>query len=232
METLKPPEALCRIGKEFVQRNLAFRQGFFILVMERNKRNILIFFAGLWAFVEVSLGTVLSLSKVPFRGMLMASFACFILISFRVLNHTPRSSIYLATIVSVVKLIFSFGAGALNSAIAIFIEGLIAEIIFSLIRVNLFSSILAGALVVLYPFFHSLFTQTVIFGVDIFKLYNRILSELQQILKINNTIGVLELILFFSILYLLIGSIVGASSFWFSKNVLTRIIHYGKQARQ
>ncbi|MGB9912775.1 MAG: hypothetical protein ACPLRO_05350, partial [Candidatus Kapaibacteriota bacterium] len=120
----------------------------------------------------------------------------------------------------------------LNSAIAIFIEGLIAEIIFSLIRVNLFSSILAGALVVLYPFFHSLFTQTVIFGVDIFKLYNRILSELQQILKINNTIGVLELILFFSILYLLIGSIVGASSFWFSKNVLTRIIHYGKQARQ
>jgi len=45
--------------------------------MNRNEQKILVFFAGLWSAIEVSLGTILSLSKIPFRGLLLASIGCF-----------------------------------------------------------------------------------------------------------------------------------------------------------
>lgn len=191
--------------------------------MTKEERKIFIFFAGIWSLLEVSLGTVLSLSKVPFRGMLMASFACFILVTFRTLVNKPQSSIYLASIVAVVKLIFSLGAGAINSAIAIFIEGLIAEFVFSIANVNVFSSLIAGALLVVYPFFHSLFAQTVIFGVDIFKIYNKILFEIQQVLGISNNIGITEVILIFSFIYIFIGAAIGSMAYLFSKKINKRI---------
>lgn len=136
----------------------------------------------------------------------------------------PRSSLYLASVVATIKLFFSLGAGAFNSALAIFIEGLLAEAIFGLAKVNLFSSILVGALVLLYPFLHSLFMQTMIFGVDIFKIYNKILVEFQQIVNLQTKFGIFEMILIFVFIYLIIGVVVGILSFYFSKNVLKKVI--------
>ncbi|QLH53462.1 MAG: hypothetical protein CH6_1461 [Candidatus Kapaibacterium sp.] len=208
-----------------LRATLPNRQGlFFWRIMDRKEKKIFVFFAGLWALVEVSLGTILSLSKVPFRGLLMASFACFILIAFRMFVDKPRSSLYLASVVATIKLFFSLGAGAFNSALAIFIEGLLAEAIFGLAKVNLFSSILVGALVLLYPFLHSLFMQTMIFGVDIFKIYNKILVEFQQIVNLQTKFGIFEMILIFVFIYLIIGVVVGILSFYFSKNVLKKVI--------
>jgi hypothetical protein len=184
----------------------------------------LVFFAGLWSAIEVSLVTILSLSKIPFRGLLLASIGCFFIVSFRYIVDKPRVSIYLASIVAVVKLIFSLGAGGFNSAVAIFLEGLIAEIIFSVLKANLISSSLVGGGVVVYPFFHSLVTQTLIFGVDIFRIYNKILGEIQLLFGKTNKFTIFELIIIFALIYFLVGCVVGLLSFYFAKKVVKPIL--------
>jgi hypothetical protein len=198
-------------------------------MLNTKERKILIFFAGLWAAIEVSLGTILSLSKVPFRGFILAAMATFFLIATRTLINKPRTSLYIATLVAVVKFIFSIGAGAFNSAIAIFIEGIIAEIIFSTLRLNLLSATIGGGFIVLYPFFHSLFAQTIIFGTDIFKIYNKILLEFQFLFGRKSTFGVKEIIITFALLYFVFGTIVGTFSYYFSKKTLVKIIKFSEE---
>ncbi len=192
--------------------------------MSKSEQKILVFIAALWATVEVSLGTILSLSKVPFRGFLLALGSCFFLVVARNIINKPRSSVYLASIVAIVKLIFSIGAGGFNSAVAIFLEGLIAEFTFSLIGFNIIATTIAGGGIVLYPFCHSLITQTIIFGVDIFKIYNKILAEFQILFGKSTQFTVVEVIAFFASVYFLFGLIAGALSFAFAKKIISPIL--------
>ncbi len=226
METFKPPEAIAELERSYfvILSPCLFGKGFLLKHMSKGEQKILVFLAALWATIEVSLGTILSLSKVPFRGFFLAMISCFFLIVARNIINKPRSSVYLASIVAIVKLIFSIGAGGFNSAVAIFLEGVIAEIVLSLIGFNIFSSAIAGGGIVLYPFCHSLLTQTIIFGVDIFKIYNKILSEFQILVGKSANFTIVEIIAFFAFVYFLFGLMVGAFSFVFSKKIIFPIL--------
>jgi len=198
-------------------------------MITKQEQKILVFFAAFWSAIEVSVGTILSLSKMPFRGFLLSSITCFFLISFRYIVDKPRTSLYLASIVAIVKLIFSFGAGGLNSALAIFLEGLIAEYIFSSLGINLISSSLVGGFIVLYPFVHGIAAQTLVFGADFIKFYNIIFRELQMILGKTINLTILELIMFFAMVYVIIGIIVGTISFFLAKKIIGPIIIHSKE---
>jgi hypothetical protein len=129
---------------------------------------IVAIFSSLWAAVEITIGTVLVMTKLPFRGAILTAIALGILIVVRRMIPRRGTALVMGVIVAVLRLLIG-GPKVLAIAPAIVIEGALVEIAFLMIAggigVTRFSCSLAGLLSVTYSFVHTILMLGVISGI-------------------------------------------------------------------
>jgi hypothetical protein len=181
--------------------------------MENNKRKneiiLTALFGTLWGVIEISIGTLLHASKMPFRGTLLTIIAVVIIIISRSFVNYKGSLVAISSVAAAIKLITLPGFN-ITPFLAIMIEGIIGEMVFSIFSYSLFSSLISGSLILLYTLTHSLIMQGVFFGFGIYNVYLEILNSIGKAINYNGEISYL-LIPVIILIYILLGMAAG----WF-----------------
>lgn len=166
-------------------------------------------FGALWGIIEISLGTILHASKIPFRGTALTIIAVVLITTSRSFINYKGSMILISTVAATLKLIMLPGFN-ITPFIAILMQGIIAEIVFTFFSYQLISSLLAGSSIMLYTLIHSLVMQGIFFGLGIYNVYIEIMNSIG---KAINYEGQMSLILIPVIVFIYILTGVGAG--WF-----------------
>lgn len=166
-------------------------------------------FGALWGIIEISLGTILHASKIPFRGTALTIIAVVLITTSRSFINYKGSMILISTVAATLKLIMLPGFN-ITPFIAILMQGIIAEIVFTFFSYQLISSLLAGSFIMLYTLIHSLLMQGIFFGLGIYNVYIEIMNSIG---KAINYEGQMSLILIPVIVFIYI--LTGAGAGWF-----------------
>lgn len=100
----------------------------------------------LWGALELSVGTVLHLSRIPLRGLVMVALGLICLTTLRRLRGRP-GVIVTAGIVAAFLKVFTLGGLYPGPLIGILLEALVVEIVFDVAGTHRISAVLSGAIV-------------------------------------------------------------------------------------
>ncbi|MBN1300740.1 MAG: hypothetical protein JW995_05955 [Melioribacteraceae bacterium] len=142
-------------------------------------------FAAVWGLAEISIGTFLHASKIPFRGAIMSLAAIMILVCARSVINYKGSLILLGIVTATFRLFLGVGFN-ITPFIAILLESLIAEIVLNKFGYNRITCVITGAAIMVYTLLHGLIMQAVFLGMDIYKIYYEL------VLSFTNKIGLDE----------------------------------------
>ncbi len=128
-------------------------------------------FGALWGVIETTLGSVIHLANIPFKGIILGGIGVTILLIGRL--FVPRRGATLAMgIVTAVLKMFSLGQSVNNPMLAIFIEALLAEGVLTLHgRISRKAFLLAGAAAIAWNFFHPFLTWGILAGQGILTIW-------------------------------------------------------------
>jgi hypothetical protein len=185
----------------------------------KNIKNIVYIslFASIWGVIEVFLGGYLQLFNLPFRGALMAGFACILLNISKIFVDLRGSVIYISLITAFLKLI-SFGSFKLGPIAGILIEGFIVEFIYIIFGSNNLSVFLASLFACLEGIPHFFITSWIIYGGSIFEAYLKTIEKVALIFKIKK-----DLYLWILFIWILGHVFIGLISGYISKILRERL---------
>jgi len=164
-------------------------------------------FAGLWGVMEVTVGTILHTSRLPFRGTLLTIAAVVIITIARSFINYRGSILALCTAAATIKLITLPGFN-ITPFIAIMMEGLIGEAVFTLMKYKLWACVVAGSSIMIYTLLHSLIMQGVFFGMGIYNVYIDLMNSLGKGLNYDGEMSYIMIPIIIS-LYLIVGGAAG-----------------------
>ena len=164
-------------------------------------------FAAIWSVFEITAGTFLHLAKVPFRGFIMSLIAAVILVIASGFINYKGAFVLIGAVAATFKAV-TIGGLVITPVIAIFLESVLAEVTFIIFGSSLLRAIIAGALVVFYTFVHGILAQLFFFGMNIYKIYSDILSEISTFADING-IGIVHLLIGIGLIHILFGIAAG-----------------------
>lgn len=131
--------------------------------MNKNSIISIAVFGTLWGFIEATLGNALHLLNLPFSGTVLASIAIIIILIARIYNPTKGSTVLMAIIAAFIKAM-SFATVKLGPFVAIIMEGILIELIFTSFGTKRIGFILSGLVMALYPIVQTIVTKTILFG--------------------------------------------------------------------
>lgn len=120
-------------------------------------------FGTFWGLSEASLGTVLHALRIPLSGSILSGIGLVILLIARIYNPTRGSSLLMGIIAGIIKII-SFSTIKLGPFIGIVMEGVIVELVMTVLGPNRTGFLSAGFLVGVYPIIQNVITKTILFG--------------------------------------------------------------------
>jgi hypothetical protein len=126
--------------------------------------------------VEVTVGSFLHALHLPGTGPFLSAVAAAFLVAQRVMLPRPGLSLATALVAALLKGLSPAGA-LLGPMLAIFMEGVLAELLFLLLGTNALSAFLCGGLAVLWSLGQKLAFQVVLYGGDILELYLELLRR-------------------------------------------------------
>jgi nucleoside-triphosphatase THEP1 len=123
----------------------------------------------IWAAIEIIAGSFLHNLKVPAAGTLLSMISVALLVLF--IRHWKETGIIVrAGIICALMKSISPSAVILGPMAAIFMEGLIIELILLIFRRNLFSFMVAGALAVTWALVQKIVSLLIIYGFDLIRI--------------------------------------------------------------
>ncbi len=177
--------------------------------LQQNDITITAIFGAFWGVIEVTLGTMLQISKIPFRGTFLTLIAIFIIMVSRSFLNYKGAILSVSFTAASLKLISIVGFN-ITPFFAIIMEGLIAELIFLLFPYSVFSSVAAGSLILFYTLIHGLIMQGIFFGPGIYGVYITIINGIGGEISYNGELSYL-VIPVIVVFYLCTGGLMG----WF-----------------
>lgn len=164
----------------------------------------------LWALNEAALGGLLHLLNIPFTGMIVGGVAS-VLISLLAFLSDKKGNIVKATIIVIVIKAVVSPYTPIAAFIAVLIQGILGEVLFSTKKFFTFSAVSLAILASLYSAMQKLFLLTILFGIT---LWNSIDIFFNYILKQFNFLGddisfSSYLIALYLILHLIFGVLFG-----------------------
>ncbi len=121
-------------------------------------------FGALWGAVEMSLGAVLHSVDIPFRGTVLTGIGMIIVLAGRIFVPRRGSTFLIGVVAALMKLL-SIGGNVLSPMLAILIEAGLAEIALTLWgEPSRKAFVTAGAVSVLWAFFHPFLSQGILAG--------------------------------------------------------------------
>ncbi len=153
-------------------------------------------FGALWGAVEVTVGSFLHALHLPGTGPFLSAVAAAFLVAQRVMLPRPGLSVATALVAALLKGLSPAGA-LIGPMLAIFMEGVLAELLFMLLGANALSAFFCGVLAVLWSLLQKLAFQVVLYGGDIIKLYLELLGRGAAFLGLDPEKGLPLVLLFF-----------------------------------
>jgi hypothetical protein len=173
-------------------------------------------FGALWGIIETVLGTALHAAHVPFRGLILSCVATVVLVCTKEFARYRGSLVMTGAVAMAIKGL-SGGGLVFNPMLAIFLESVIAESIFSLFGIRRLSALVAGSLVVLYTYLHGILAQGVFFGFDIYTVYARAVALVIGTTNVDASF-VWRMLLLLAACHIFLGVVAA----WFGWNVAQR----------
>ncbi len=166
-------------------------------------------FGALWGLMEITVGVTVKGLRIPMGGAILTAFAVIIFSTGR--HFVPKfGATFMMGAVAAILKIFSIGTVIASPFLAILMEGLLGEIVLTLLGTNRYSFIITGILLLLYSIVHPFISQGIIFGANIYKIYLESFKRLAGLLHIPA--GHLLWIL---LIYVALHIILGVAAGWF-----------------
>ena len=135
---------------------------------------------GLWASIEIIIGSFLHNTRLPFAGSMLAFAGTVLLIGFYQI-WPQRGLIIRAGLITAVMKSVSPSAIILGPMTGILLEAVLIELVIMLLGNNLIGLILAGILSVSSALFHKVVSLLILYGFDLIQIYvNMINFALKQ----------------------------------------------------
>ena len=166
---------------------------------------------GLWASIEIVIGSFLHNLRIPFAGTILAAQGIIILLAFMTL-WPERGIIIRAGIITALMKSISPSAVILGPMIGIITEAFLLEIFLIIFGRNLFGFIIAASISLSSALLHKIATFIILYGFDIVKIYENIFQWFQKKIHFNH-LNAFEFILLLLGVYLLWGIITGISGY-------------------
>lgn len=182
----------------------------------------------LWAVMEIHWGLLLRSFKIPFSGALLTVVAVIILCLGRSSVPKRGTAMLMGLTIAFVKLIF-LGAMAIYSILGIIIEVMLVEIAFAVNSPGKANFCMAGALAVLWSLFHPFFTQGLLAGWGILKVYVMIVGKGASILGLSDQQALL-IFLSLAVYHIGLGIVAGYLGWQLPQLVYRRIFRYQVKA--
>ncbi len=141
-------------------------------------------FGALWGLMEVTLGVTLKGLRIPMGGALLTAVSAIIFLTGRYFVPRRGSILMMGAVAAILK-IFSIGTVIAGPFLAILIEAAMGELLISLLGIHRLSYLLTSVILVLYTIVHPFFSQGLIFGVGIYKIYLETFTRFAEILGIG-----------------------------------------------
>jgi len=130
---------------------------------------------GLWASIEIIIGSFLHNTRLPFAGSILAFAGTVLLIGFY--QIWPYKGLILrAGIITAIMKSVSPSAIILGPMTGILLEAILIEIILNMAGKNLFSFMLAGILSISSALFHKIISIIIFYGFNLVKIYVNIIN--------------------------------------------------------
>lgn len=135
-------------------------------------------FGGLWGACEITLGNMLHLFNVPFKGTIMSAIGCIIcLVGSYLLPSKAKFPILSMGIVAMLIRLLSFGVFKIHIFLSMLVMSLFMQIVVSILGSNLISFIVAGILACFAPYVLALFFFGLAMGQGTLHLYHAIIKD-------------------------------------------------------
>jgi hypothetical protein len=141
-------------------------------------------FGALWGSLELSVGTILQLSRMPLRGTIMAFFGLLCMFTLRKLQPEPGICLLTGFVVIVLK-VFSMGGFIPGPVIGIGLEAIIVELTFAVTKNTRLSAALSGAGVLVSHPIQMVLMIRLMSGPEPLAVMVRSLSSLLEKMSIN-----------------------------------------------
>jgi len=170
---------------------------------------------GLWASVEIVIGSFLHNLRIPFAGTILAAQGIIILLAFMRL-WPERGLITRAGIITALMKSISPSAVILGPMIGIMTEALLLELFLILLGRNLFGFIIAASVSLSSALLHKIVTFIILYGFNIVRIYENIFNWFQKKLDIGQ-MQAFEFVLVILGVYLSWGIIAGLTAYVIGK---------------
>ena len=165
-------------------------------------------FGALWGAIEITSGSILHVFNVPFSGAVLSGIGIAIALIGRLFVPRRGSILFIGVVTAFLKM-FSVGSIVLPPMIGILAESVLAELAVSALgKPRRASFMAAGALATLWTLVHPLFTQGILAGEGILKVYLRTISNGARVLRLDPSALIIVLLALVA-LHMVIGAIAG-----------------------
>lgn len=167
----------------------------------------------LWAFSEAAFGGILHAFRIPFTGLFVGGAAAIFICLIAYFSQNKYEVIRSTVFVILIKLIISPHTPII-AHIAVFIEGVIGQLLFMTKRFYKTSAFFTGLFVLVYSAAQKLLFLTIVFGNTLWKsidlFFEYILKQFMVNPKLINSISLSAiLIITYSLLHIIAGVLVG-----------------------
>ncbi len=130
---------------------------------------------GLWASIEIIIGSFLHNTRLPFAGSILAFAGTVLLIGFY--QIWPYKGLILrAGLITAIMKSVSPSAIIFGPMTGILLEAILIELVLNLVGKNLISFMLAGILSISSALFHKIFSIIIFYGFNLVKIYVNIIN--------------------------------------------------------
>ncbi|MDP2722982.1 MAG: hypothetical protein Q8O72_09510 [Bacteroidales bacterium] len=173
---------------------------------------------GLWASVEIIVGSFLHNTRIPFAGSFLAVAGTILLIGFYQI-WPQRGLIIRAGLITALMKSVSPSALILGPMTGIFMEAALVELVIVLLGANLPSYLLAGIMSVSSALFHKIISLIIVYGFDLLKVYINMINFALKQFRIKEA-EPLEIFTALLIVYAIVGVMAGWMGTWVGKKAL------------
>ncbi len=176
---------------------------------------------GLWASIEIVVGSFLHNLRIPFAGTVLATQGILLLIAFSQVWKENGIIIRAGIITALMKSI-SPSSVILGPMIGIFMEAALLEIFLIIFGRSWLGAILASSIALSSALLHKVFSILILYGWKIALIYKNIYLYFQKFLKLPS-LSPLEFILLILSIYLFFGALSGIMGILIGNRVKMRI---------
>lgn len=177
--------------------------------MEARVAAYIVVFSSVWGASEVVLGSWLKSLRMPFSGEMLTAVAVVVLVVSRRFLDQPGCQATIGLVTGLMKVFGSFGGVRITPFIAIVMESLLFDLAASsLKRFTVRNMVISGIMPFTWTFVHPFLLNPLFFGIDVLKVYERILEKAAQLLGLPTSYG-LSLLAAMYLIEAMLGALFG-----------------------